>query len=65
MVEDKVRWLGYHDKDCVSLPGWLPLANGMPVALADHLEAASAGAHSNYRWMGVARGRGPVRLRRG
>ena len=37
-VEDKVRWLGYHDKECASLPGWLPLAKGMPVALGDHLD---------------------------
>ena len=37
-VEDKVRWLGYHDKECAGLPGWLPLAKGMPVALGDHLD---------------------------
>ena len=37
-VEDKIRWLGYHEKECASLPGWLPLAKGMPVALGDHLD---------------------------
>ena len=40
-VEDKIRWLGYHDKECGNLPGWLPLARGMPVALADHLDRSS------------------------
>ena len=37
-MEDKTQWLGYHDKKCASLPGWLPLAKGMPVALAGHLD---------------------------
>ena len=37
-AEDKIRWLGYHDKECANLPGWLPLAKGMPVALGDHLD---------------------------
>ena len=37
-VEDNIRWLGYHEKVCSSLPGWLPLAKGMPVALGDHLD---------------------------
>eukprot|EP00959_Pyramimonas_sp_CCMP1952_P180435 3772983-Pyramimonas_sp.AAC.1 len=32
-----MRWLGYHEKECASLPGWLPLAKEMPVALGDHL----------------------------
>ena len=35
---DKVRWLGYHDKACADMPGWLPLAVGMPVVLTDHLD---------------------------
>ena len=37
-VEDKILWLGYRDKECASLPGWLPLAKGTPVALGDHLD---------------------------
>ena len=37
-VEDNIRWLGYHEKECASLPGWLPMAKGMPVALGDHLD---------------------------
>ena len=35
---DKLRWLGYHDKACADMPGWLPLAVGMPVVLTDHLD---------------------------
>jgi len=35
---DKVRWLGYHDKACADMPGWLPLAAGMPAVLTDHLD---------------------------
>eukprot|EP00959_Pyramimonas_sp_CCMP1952_P208723 4366051-Pyramimonas_sp.AAC.1 len=27
---DKVRWLGCRDKACADMPGWLPLAVGMP-----------------------------------
>ena len=40
-VDGKIRWLGYHDKECASLPGWLPLAKGMPVALGGHLDRSS------------------------
>ena len=40
-VEDKIRWLGYHEKECASLPGWLPLAKGMPGASGDHLDRSS------------------------
>ena len=28
-----MRWLGNREKECASLPGWLPLAMGTPVAL--------------------------------
>ena len=37
-MEDKIRWLGYHEKECASLPGVLPLAKGIPVAPGDHLD---------------------------
>ena len=32
------RWLTYHDKDTGNLPGMLPLAIGMRVALTEHLD---------------------------
>ena len=38
MHEDKERWLKYHDKSCADMPGWLPLAKGLPVVLSDHLD---------------------------
>ena len=34
----ETRWLQYHDKDTEGLPGALPLALGMPVALTEHLD---------------------------
>ena len=34
----KVKWLQYHDKDTGDLPGMLPLAIGLPVALTDHID---------------------------
>jgi hypothetical protein len=39
--EDKERWLKYHDKSCADMPGWLPLAKGLPVVLSDHLDRST------------------------
>ena len=36
--EAKIRWLQYHDMDTEGLPGMLPLAIGMPVALTHHVD---------------------------
>ena len=36
--EAKIRWLQYHDMDTQGLPGMLPLAIGMPVALTQHVD---------------------------
>jgi hypothetical protein len=35
--EDKETWLTWHDKDCGDLYGMLPLVQGMPVMLEDHV----------------------------
>ena len=37
----QLRWLQYHDQDTGGLPGALPLALGMPVALTEHLDKSS------------------------
>ena len=37
LVRDKKRWLTWHDKDCGDLYGMLPLIQGMPVMLQDHV----------------------------
>ena len=34
----KTKWLQYHDRHTGNLPGLLPLAVGMPVALMDHVD---------------------------
>ncbi|CAJ1341859.1 unnamed protein product, partial [Effrenium voratum] len=34
----RIRWLQYHDRDTENLSGMLPLAVGMRVVLADHLD---------------------------
>ena len=35
---DKKRWLQYHDKNCDKLHGMVPVAEGMPMMLVDHLD---------------------------
>ena len=35
---EKRKWLTYHDKDCGSLYGMLPLMLGMPMSLTDHVD---------------------------
>ena len=37
LKRDKRRWLTWHDKDCGSLYGMLPLVKDMPVMLQDHV----------------------------
>ena len=39
--QTKIRWLRYHDRDTGDLPGMLPIALGMPVALTDHIDRGS------------------------
>ena len=39
--EAKIKWLQYHDRDTGDLPGVLPLAIGMPVALTEHIDRSS------------------------
>ncbi|CAJ1455037.1 unnamed protein product, partial [Effrenium voratum] len=54
----RVRWLQYHDRDTENLSGMLPLAVGMRVVLADHLDRAedklllrgSAGRVHSWVW---------------
>ncbi|CAJ1412429.1 unnamed protein product, partial [Effrenium voratum] len=54
----RVRWLQYHDRDTENLSGMLPLAVGMCVVLADHLDRAedklllrgSAGRIHSWVW---------------
>ena len=54
----RVRWLQYHDRDTENLSGMLPLAVGMRVVLADHLDRAedklllqgSAGRIHSWVW---------------
>ena len=36
--KDKLKWLTYHDKNCGSLYGMVPLALGMPIVLLDHID---------------------------
>ena len=38
IVQEKLEWLKRHDRDCGDLYGMLPLAQGMPVVLADHID---------------------------
>ena len=37
LKNDKEEWLTWHDKDCGDLYGMLPLVQGMPVMLEDHV----------------------------
>ena len=54
----RIRWLQYHDRDTENLSGMLPLAVGMRVVLADHLDRAedklllrgSAGRVHSWVW---------------
>ena len=54
----RIRWLQYHDRDTENLSGMLPLAVGMRVVLADHLDRAedklllrgSAGRIHSWVW---------------
>ena len=51
-----LRWLQYHDRDTNNLPGMLPLAIGMPVALTEHLDRGkqllrgSVGHVHSWQW---------------
>ncbi|CAJ1335340.1 unnamed protein product [Effrenium voratum] len=54
----RIRWLQYHDRDTENLSGMLPLAVGMRVVLADHLDRSedklllrgSAGRVHSWVW---------------
>ena len=37
LAEEKLRWLQRHDRECGDLCGMLPLCEGMPVFLTDHI----------------------------
>ena len=51
-----LRWLQYHDRGTNNLPGMLPLAIGMPVALTEHLDRGkqllrgSVGHVHSWQW---------------
>ena len=38
LPQQKMAWLQRHDKESGDLYGFLPLAEGMPVALTDHID---------------------------
>ena len=38
LVLQKLTWLSRHDRECGDLYGMVPLIEGMPVALTDHLD---------------------------
>ena len=38
MVLQKASWLSRHDRECGDLYGMLPLIEGLPVALTDHVD---------------------------
>ena len=40
LAEQKLLWLQRHDRECGELCGMLPLCDGMPVLLTDHLNRA-------------------------
>ena len=38
LPQQKMAWLQRHDKESGDLYGFLPIAEGMPVALTDHID---------------------------
>ena len=38
IAEENLQWLKRHDRDCGDQYGTLPLSEGLPVALTDHLD---------------------------
>ena len=37
-ADTRVRWLQYHDRWTVNLYGMLPLVQGLPIALTEHID---------------------------
>ena len=38
LLQQKMKWLSRHDRECGDLYGMFPLIEGLPVALTDHLD---------------------------